>query len=113
SLAGCDLFLNVAGGWKIVDTGADLALVSAILSGALDVPVPSGFTCFGEVGLGGEVRTVQMPLQRVREAVRMGFTKVAVPHSCAPEIEELSPEIEVVPVKDVASLKTLLSPAKG
>ncbi|RMG57496.1 MAG: DNA repair protein RadA, partial [Deltaproteobacteria bacterium] len=53
SLAGCDLFLNVAGGWKIADTGADLALVSAILSGALDVPVPSGFTCFGEVGLGG------------------------------------------------------------
>lgn len=101
-----DLYLNVTGGLKITDMGSDLAVVLAILSGALDVPVPRGMTAFGEVGLGGEVRGVRLSSQRVSEAVRMGFNTILVPDS---EFESGATEgLDLVPVNDVRALSRIL-----
>jgi len=111
-LAGCDLFLNVAGGLKLVDTGADLAVAAAIISGIVEIPVPQNFTCFGEVGLGGEVRVAQLPAQRVKEALRMGFTRIALPEHSASELKVAFPQVELVPLKRVSALKELLSSVK-
>lgn len=73
-----DVFLNLAGGFKVVDTGLDLALVAAIISSALDIAL-GGDICFaGEVGLSGEVRPASRTEQRIVEADRLGFQYIVV-----------------------------------
>ena len=75
-LAAKDVFLNLAGGLKFQDPALDLAVVVAILSSALDVPLPAGTAFAGEVGLSGEIRPVTRMPQRVSEAKRMGMTRL-------------------------------------
>jgi len=80
-LATKDVFLNIAGGIRVDDPAIDLAVVSAVLSSAEDLPV-ARCTCFcGEVGLSGEVRPVNRLEQRIAEAGRMGFGRMIVPGS--------------------------------
>jgi DNA repair protein RadA/Sms len=74
-----EIFLNVVGGLRIQETAPDLAVAAALLSSYLDLPVPEDWTIFGEVGLGGEVRSVSNPEQRIREAHRLGFSSVLLP----------------------------------
>jgi DNA repair protein RadA/Sms len=100
-----DLYLNVAGGMRIFDTGGDLPLAMAIMSGALDKPIQAGLTGFGEVGLGGEVRPVPLPRQRVAEAVRMGFRSILVPSRVAEELNHNEKGVEIIPVTTVRDLK--------
>ncbi len=104
-----DLYLNVAGGLKIQDTGADLAIVVAILSGVVDKPVPREMTAFGEVGLGGEVRPVQLERQRIAESVRMGFKRILLPAKSADICSPAGKEVELVAVSGVKGLKSLIS----
>jgi DNA repair protein RadA/Sms len=78
-LAGCDLFLNVAGGLSLDEPAADLAICLAILSSLLDRPVPAQLAVFGEVGLAGEVRAVSQAQARISEAVRLGFDRLLLP----------------------------------
>lgn len=73
-----DVFLNFAGGFKIADTGLDLAVVSAIISSYFDRPIAEGICCAGEVGLSGEVRPAPRTAQRIMEAARLGFRKIVV-----------------------------------
>ena len=75
-LASKDVFLNMAGGLRIQDPALDLAVVSAILSSALDVPLPWGTVFTGEVGLSGEIRPVPRLGQRVSEASRLGMKRM-------------------------------------
>ena len=77
--AGKDVFLNVAGGLKIQEPAADLSVVSAIASSVKDVGTPPDAVLVGEVGLGGEVRSVSRAEDRVKEAARLGFKKVILP----------------------------------
>ena len=73
-----DVFLNITGGIKVDDPAFDLAVVVAILSSDLDFPIPKD-TCFaGEVGLSGEIRSVQRIDQRIAEAERLGFKQIFV-----------------------------------
>lgn len=73
-----DIFLNIAGGFKVSDPGLDLAVIASILSSLLDLPI-SKDTCFaGEVGLSGEVRPASRTENRVLEATRLGFNKIIV-----------------------------------
>jgi DNA repair protein RadA/Sms len=74
-----DVYVNVAGGVRIVEPGADLALALAIASSRLEIPVPPDVAACGEIGLGGEVRRVARSELRVREAARLGFRRVLVP----------------------------------
>ena len=71
-----DVFLNLAGGLKIQDPAIDLAVVAAILSSVLDVPLPWGTVFAGEVGLTGEIRPVPRMNQRIAEASRLGMKRM-------------------------------------
>ncbi len=73
-----DVFLNFAGGFKVSDTGLDMAVVAAIISSYFDRPIAEGVCCAGEIGLSGEVRPAPRSEQRISEAARLGFRKVIV-----------------------------------
>jgi len=80
-LAGHDIFASVAGGVKVAEPGADLAVALAISSARDDVPVPADTVVVGELGLGGEVRQVPQIGRRLTEAQRLGFARAIVPAS--------------------------------
>ena len=76
-----DIYINVVGGLKLADRAADLAVVMAIASAAAGRRLDDGVVVFGEVGLGGEVRSAQAAERRIAEAQKIGFTKAIAPHS--------------------------------
>lgn len=80
-----DLFVNAVGGVRLSETGADLAVATALVSSQLGRPVPAEMVLFGEVGLAGEVRPVQNGPERLAEAAKHGFTRAVVPHENAPK----------------------------
>ncbi|MEN8182008.1 MAG: DNA repair protein RadA [Myxococcota bacterium] len=94
-----DVYVNVAGGLRILEPAADLALALALASSRLDVPLPRDVAACGEVGLGGEVRRVGRIDARLREAERLGFRRVLVPEGVPPRDRS---EMTLVPVADVA-----------
>jgi len=73
-----DVFLNIAGGIKVDDPAIDLAIVSALISSLLDVSVPNEVCFAGEVGLSGEIRSVNRIDQRIQEADRLGFKEIFI-----------------------------------
>jgi DNA repair protein RadA/Sms len=77
--AGRDVYLNVAGGLKIAEPAADLAVAAALVSALADAVVPEDMVVFGEIGLGGEVRRVSQPELRLREAAKLGFARALLP----------------------------------
>jgi DNA repair protein RadA/Sms len=76
-----DVFVNVVGGMRITETGADLALLLAVFSSLRNRPLPQDLLIFGEVGLAGEIRPVQGGQERLREASKQGFKCAIVPHA--------------------------------
>lgn len=78
-LGGDDVYVSVVGGARLDDTAADLGVALAVASAALDVPLPDDVAAIGEIGLAGEVRQVSRMEERVREARRLGFQRIAVP----------------------------------
>jgi DNA repair protein RadA/Sms len=80
-LVGHDIFINVAGGVKVVEPAVDLAIVAAIASSFLDKPVPEDTLVLGEVGLAGEVRGISRLDIRIAEARKMGFSRCILPQS--------------------------------
>jgi DNA repair protein RadA/Sms len=77
--AGRDVYLNVAGGMKIVEPAADLAAAAALLSSMADRPAPPRTAFFGEISLAGEVRPVAHAALRLKEAAKLGFQRAVVP----------------------------------
>jgi DNA repair protein RadA/Sms len=80
-LAADDVFVNVAGGVKVAEPAVDLAIALAIASAHMNRPLPPGTLAVGELGLGGEIRTVPQLELRLKEAGRLGVTHAVVPHS--------------------------------
>lgn len=78
-LGGQDIFLNVAGGARLTEPAADLAMLLAIASSHLERPVSPSTVVFGEVGLAGEVRAITQPEPRISEAAKLGFTQCLLP----------------------------------
>jgi len=78
-MAECDAYVNIAGGMRISETALDLAVITALASAYMEFIVPADVMVTGEVGLSGEVRSVSQIENRVREAVKMGFTRCIVP----------------------------------
>jgi DNA repair protein RadA/Sms len=73
-----DVFLNLAGGIKVSDPAIDLSILASVLSSSLDIPVDRS-TCFaGEGGLSGEIRPVSRIEQRIKEASKMGFSRIFI-----------------------------------
>lgn len=81
---GQDVFINVVGGVRIVETAADLAVMLAAASSLRDQPLIAGLVCFGELGLAGEIRPVPYGEERLREAAKHGFHRAIVPTANAP-----------------------------
>jgi DNA repair protein RadA/Sms len=82
-----DVFVNVVGGVRLDEPAVDLAVAVALVSSLTEVPVPPNLAAFGEIGLAGEVRAVDMARQRVAEAVKFGFTTCVLPKGCAGDLD--------------------------
>lgn len=95
NLSGLDIFMNVAGGVKVVEPAADLGVAVALASSFLDMPVPEGTTVIGEIGLTGEIRAVSHGEARVKEALKMGFTRCVVPENT----KKLLPDIQSIEIQ--------------
>lgn len=80
-----DVFLNVVGGVKVLETSADLAAVMAIVSSLKNQPLPHELMVIGEIGLSGEIRPVPSGQERIREAAKHGFTRAIVPKGNVPK----------------------------
>jgi DNA repair protein RadA/Sms len=92
-LADQDVYLNLAGGIRVVEPAADLAIALAVCSSFRNSAVDAGTVVFGEVGLTGEVRGVSNPEARVREAAKLGFRTCVLPRANVPRIGSAEGEI--------------------
>jgi DNA repair protein RadA/Sms len=95
-----DVFVNVVGGVRVLETGADLSLLLAVLSSLRNKPLPNDLIVFGEVGLAGEIRPVQSGHERLREAAKHGFKRAIVPYANAPKKSAI-PGIEIIAVQQL------------
>ncbi|QIA28076.1 DNA repair protein RadA [Thermaerobacter sp. PB12/4term] len=101
-LGGCDVYLKVAGGLRVDEPALDLALAVALASSHRDRPADPEAVVIGELGLAGEVRSVQRVDERVREAQRLGFRRVVLPRgNLTPALAGVAGELELVPVQRV------------
>jgi DNA repair protein RadA/Sms len=100
STAGFDVFANIVGGVRISETGADLAVLGAVMSSLKDRPLSRDLVIFGEVGLAGEIRPVQNGPERLREAEKQGFKRAIVPSANAPK--KYAGDLNIVPVARLA-----------
>ena len=82
-----DAYINVIGGLRLDEPGADLPVVLAVASSYRDRPIPDDLVAIGEVGLTGEIRSVNHMNQRLSEASRLGFKKVMIPRNGAEKLE--------------------------
>ncbi len=98
-LSDCDAYVNVAGGMKINEPALDLAIVSALLSSYKNTAIDNRTIVFGEVGLTGEVRAVNMAEQRVAEATKMGFEICILPQANKDSIKNAS--IKLIGVRNI------------
>ena len=109
SMAGCDAYVNVAGGMKITEPGIDLAIVLALLSSYKNKAVDSKTIAFGEIGLTGEVRSVSMLSQRIKEAEKLGYEVCIVPKARSARPSDGKPgSIRLVEVGNIRELASLL-----
>jgi DNA repair protein RadA/Sms len=101
-----DVFVNVVGGVKVLETSADLALLVAIVSSFRDRALPQDLVVFGEVGLAGEIRPVPSGQERLQEAAKHGFHRAIVPRANAPK--KAPPGMEVIGVTTLAEALEVL-----
>ncbi len=100
-LAQKDVFLNIAGGLKVNDPAMDLAVISAILSSNMDLPIEINTALTGEVGLSGEIRPIGRIEQRILEAEKLGFNKIIIPNLNLKGMDTKKLNIEILPVRKV------------
>lgn len=105
--SGMDVYLNAVGGIMLSDPSVDVAVCLSLISAVLDRPVPKRLIAFGEVGLGGEIRSVGNIDQRISEAQRLGFLTCIIPKSSMSKISD-GYSIEIKGVSSVKELAGLL-----
>ena len=98
-----EVYLNVVGGLKIDEPGADLAVALALISAAKDKPIPKDCMVIGEIGLSGEIRMVSQIEARLKEAQKLGFTKAIVPDGIfnIKQFKQEKYKIKIFPVKHI------------
>jgi DNA repair protein RadA/Sms len=96
-----DVFVNVVGGIRVLETAADLPIVLSIISSLKNRPFPADLIVFGEVGLAGEIRPVQNGQERLYEAVKHGFKRAIVPKANAPKKGQIK-GLEIIPVQSLS-----------
>jgi DNA repair protein RadA/Sms len=111
-LSGKDVYLNVAGGLRINEPAADLAVAAALLSAIADRPVPSDAVVFGEIGLSGEIRAVGQADLRLKEAAKLGFHTALTPIFAGKKRGATVPGIEITTLEHLGDLVGIVVVAK-
>ena len=96
-----DAYINLAGGMKIAEPSLDLGICLAIISSFKNRPISDDIIAFGEVGLSGEVRAVNMAESRVQEAAKLGFKTCIVPKALESKLKNSFKNIEIIGVSSV------------
>ncbi|MBY0378802.1 MAG: DNA repair protein RadA, partial [Burkholderiales bacterium] len=94
-----DIFLNVVGGVRISEPAVDLAVTLAIISSFKNRHLPEKLAVCGEIGLSGEIRTIQKGQDRIKEAVKLGFERIIVPKANTPK--EKIANVEIIAVDNL------------
>ncbi len=110
-----DVYLNVAGGLRVTEPAADLAVAASIASAAFDKPTSPGMVYFGEIGLSGEIRQVAQAEARLKEAAKLGFDSAALPRRLAHGNRKLvAPEgLRLEEIGHIADLVARFAPESG
>lgn len=98
-----DVYVNIAGGLQLKETASDLSIMAALISSFQNKPIAGDVLFFGEVGLGGEVRSVPQPLLRLQEASRIGLKKAYLPTRISKEVAA-QVSIELIPLNHIQEL---------
>ena len=101
-----DVYLNIAGGLKISEPAADLAVAMAVISSMTNKPLPSDMVVFGEIGLSGEIRAVSQPNLRLKEAQKLGFTNAIIPNSFSDKKQKI---ITSMSYHEIGNVQRLIS----
>jgi DNA repair protein RadA/Sms len=111
SVGANDIYLNVAGGLRIGEPAADLAVAAALISAMVETPVPADTVVFGEIGLSGRVRPVSHTDARLKEAAKLGFGEAWVPARGQRDKRRSGDGIATVPIGHLSELVDRLAPA--
>lgn len=103
ALGGSEVYLNVAGGLRVAEPAADLAVAAALVSSLTDTPAPRRAVAFGEIGLSGEVRPVTQGEARLKEAAKLGFARALAPPGDAAPAAAME-RIEIARLRDLVAL---------
>ncbi len=107
-MADCDAYINVAGGMRIHEPALDLAIVAALISSYRNTALSGGSICFGEVGLVGEVRAINMAEQRVLEAAKLGFKRCILPEVNRGQLEIKEAQLKGMELVGIQTIHELL-----
>ena len=111
SMQNQDVYINVVGGLRIVETASDLAVITAIASNYKNFVIDGKTLVLGEVGLTGEIRSISFAERRISEAKKMGFERCIIPKDNAKELEHIK-DIEIIPVQTVKDTIKILNKEK-
>jgi len=106
SFGGQDVYLNVAGGLRIQEPAADLAVAAALLSSIFDISLPADSVVFGEISLSGDVRPVGRSAARLKEAAKLGFTKAICPAARRKSGESDRLDLSLIAIRTLPDLVT-------
>lgn len=106
-----DAYINIAGGIRMNEPAVDLGIVLAIISSYKEMPVPDDLICFGEVGLSGEVRAVNLAEQRIAEAAKLGFSRIIMPKVNLSGIRGKYRQLDLVGVENVQEAMRAILPS--
>jgi DNA repair protein RadA/Sms len=110
ALSGHDIYLNVAGGLRIAEPAADLAVAAALVSSLHEAPMPADAVVFGEIGLSGEIRAVAQRDLRLKEAAKLGFHQAWVPRqSGEPGLANRAADRDGLAIKAIGHVQDLVS----
>ena len=103
-----DVFVNLVGGLKINDPAADLSVITALASSEKDQLIKDSYVLIGEVGLGGEIRSVTRLDERINESAALGFTNVVAPKSSINRLKNKSKKVTMHPISHVVEAFNLI-----
>jgi DNA repair protein RadA/Sms len=113
SVGANDIYLNVAGGLRISEPAADLAVAAALVSALTESPVPADTVVFGEIGLSGRVRPVSHSDARLKEAAKLGFSEAWLPARIGARGKRIGDGIVTTPIGHLSELVGRLAPSRG
>ncbi|MFH1760824.1 MAG: magnesium chelatase domain-containing protein, partial [bacterium] len=102
-----DIHVNIAGGIRVMETAADISIAAALISSFLNRPTPENTLTLGELGLGGEVRTIPQLETRLKEAHKLKFKRIILPDKSLQKLKKPG-DIEFIGLKDISQLLEII-----